>query len=191
MHLVQTPGETVYEIKLTDLLCSVALEPKTFLKHFFLYRNFCRGRNKQNKTRKKTKPHITTNSKTTPHPPPPPKKNKPTKKQTPNLVIPLNVRIIQMKKGEIKILRILAGWWLYPSFNDRNLIYVETPAIWTRITFPKRLLDWKCSYLFSRLPTPIPSNIEVFRATSWFVLFSDRFQWKTLGSPVCMQLCNL
>lgn len=34
MHLVQTPGETVYEIKLADLLCSVALEPKTFLKYF-------------------------------------------------------------------------------------------------------------------------------------------------------------
>lgn len=34
MHLVQTPGETVYEIKLADLLCSLALEPKTFLKHF-------------------------------------------------------------------------------------------------------------------------------------------------------------
>lgn len=34
MHLVQTPGETVYEIKLTDLLYSVALEPNTFLKHF-------------------------------------------------------------------------------------------------------------------------------------------------------------
>lgn len=34
MHLVQTPGETVYEIKPADLLCSVALEPKTFLKHF-------------------------------------------------------------------------------------------------------------------------------------------------------------
>lgn len=34
MHLVQTPGETVYEIKLADLLCSVALEPKAFLKHF-------------------------------------------------------------------------------------------------------------------------------------------------------------
>lgn len=34
MHLVQTPGETVYEIKLADLLCSLALEPKTFLKRF-------------------------------------------------------------------------------------------------------------------------------------------------------------
>lgn len=34
MHLVQTPGETVYEIKLADLLCSLPLEPKTFLKHF-------------------------------------------------------------------------------------------------------------------------------------------------------------
>lgn len=30
MHLVQTPGETVYEIKPADLLHSVALEPKTF-----------------------------------------------------------------------------------------------------------------------------------------------------------------
>lgn len=34
MHLVQTPGETVYEIKLADLLCSLALELKTFLKYF-------------------------------------------------------------------------------------------------------------------------------------------------------------
>lgn len=34
MHLVQTPGETVYEIKLADLLCSLALEPQSFLKHF-------------------------------------------------------------------------------------------------------------------------------------------------------------
>lgn len=34
MHLVQTPGETVYEIKLADLLCSLAPEPRTFLKHF-------------------------------------------------------------------------------------------------------------------------------------------------------------
>lgn len=43
MHLVQTPGETVYEIKLADLLFSVALEPKTFFKTFF-QRNFCRGK---------------------------------------------------------------------------------------------------------------------------------------------------
>lgn len=34
MHLVQTPGETVYEIKLADLLYSLAPEPRTFLKHF-------------------------------------------------------------------------------------------------------------------------------------------------------------
>lgn len=77
MHLAQTPRETVYEIKLADLLCSVALEPKTFLKHFF-QRNFCRGKKKTNP------PYPTTTN----------------PKQQKNLVMSLRVHIIQMRKKE-------------------------------------------------------------------------------------------
>lgn len=62
----------------------------------------------------------------------------------------------EVKKGEREFLRALVGWWLYPSFNDRILIYVEIPVSRTRVIFPKLLLHWKCS-LLSRLIAPIHS----------------------------------
>lgn len=60
MHLVQTPGETVYEIKLADLLCSVALEPQTFLKHFSSGETSVEAKIKQTKKINNNKSHLTT-----------------------------------------------------------------------------------------------------------------------------------
>lgn len=143
MHLVQTPGETVYEIKLADLLCSVALEPKTFLKYFSSGETSVEVKIKQTKKNQQQQK--------------PPDNNKP--KPTIILMVYLSV-LIQIRKkrweekGEENFSRLLQDGD-YLCFKDRNLIYVEIHAIWTKITFSKHLLDWKRSYLFSRLINPM------------------------------------
>lgn len=141
MHLVQTPGETVYEIKLADLLCSVALEPKTFLKYFSSGETSVEV--KINK-KKSTTTKATWQQQT----------------QTHNNFDGIfkcsysNKKKRWEEKGEENFSRLLQDGD-YLCFKDRNLIYVEIHAIWTKITFSKHLLDWKRSYLFSRLINPM------------------------------------
>lgn len=116
MHLVQTPRETVYEIKLADLLCSVALEPKTFLKQFSSAETSVEVKIKQ-KNQQQQKP---------------PDNNKPKPTIKFNHIFKCKHYSNKEKRREGKGKENFSGLLQdgdYPCFKDGNLIYVEIHAI--------------------------------------------------------------
>lgn len=122
MHLVQTPGETVYEIKLADLLCSLALEPKTFLKCFA----------KETSIEAKKNPF--------PKPTNPKQQKSPLSHVFKGTCYSNEEKRKKWRKEKEHFPGILKDGD-YPSFNNKIFIYVKIPVSRTRIMFPKHLLD--------------------------------------------------
>lgn len=135
-------GDSIWD-KASGLALQCGSGTKDIFKIFFLWRNFCRGKNKTNK-KKSTTTKATWQQQT----------------QTHNNFDGIfkcsysNKKKRWEEKGEENFSRLLQDGD-YLCFKDRNLIYVEIHAIWTKITFSKHLLDWKRSYLFSRLINPM------------------------------------